>query len=351
MTKRKRVIQIAAVLITGIICYLAYVQLLYQSTEVNSNIFAMQASIPAHTADVWAVKFSPNGKMLASASVDSTVKIWDRESRSLIHTLRHPIGVTYLAFSNDSFMLATACYDEKVRIWKMPEGLLMKEFTGHKKTVWSVCFSPDSKLLASSGEDATIKLWDVQSGQLLKTLTGHSLTIWDIKFTKDGKYLVSGSYDRTLKIWNVESEKMVADLKDHSDAIVAIAMSPDGKLMASTSDDKTIKIWNTASWSLIRTLKTPEHNQAADFSPDSKWLLTGGRDKPSAGELLQNFFGDSHYNKGVSMRLWDVQSGELLQTFSHHANDVNDVAFSPDGKWIVSGSSDRTIELWKITNR
>jgi WD40 repeat protein len=149
----------------------------------------------------------------------------------------------------------------------------------------------------------------------------------------------------------VKDGKPLQVLTKHTGAIVAIAFSPDGRKLVSTGDDKTIKLWDTNTWSLIYSLAVPEHTQAAAFSPDSELLLTGGRDKPALGEFLQNFFGDAEYNKGVSMRLWDVKSGQLLQTFSKHGNDVNDVSFSPDGKWIASASSDKTVELWQLAKQ
>ena len=100
---------------------------------------------------------------------------------------------------------------------------------------------------------------------------------------------------------------------------------------------------------LIRVLEgSKEHVQALAFSPDGNRLMSGGRDKPTFGEFLQNFFGDSKFNKGVSARLWDVETGKILQTFSEHTNDANDVAWSSDGKWIATGSADMTAHLWKV---
>ena len=329
--------------------YLLYYQLWYKSEHVDSKIFRLASVLAAHKSDVWSVEFSPDGRFLASGGVDSTVKIWDKETGFILLNLKQPSGVTDLSFSPDGKYIAVASYDEKVRLWKFPEGIMLKEFTGHKGTVWSVSFSPNGKTFASSGQDATIKLWDVESGGRIRTLQGHTLNVWDVKFSPDGTTIASGSFDHTIKIWDASGGENIRTLTGHSQAIVALAFSHNGKILASTSDDRSIKLWNTSDWSLRKTLTVAEHTQAADFSPDDKMLLTAGRDKPMIGEFLQNFFGDSKLNKGVSMRLWDMYTYKLLQTFSEHANDVNDVSFSPDGKWIASASSDKTIELWKLS--
>jgi WD40 repeat protein len=99
---------------------------------------------------------------------------------------------------------------------------------------------------------------------------------------------------------------------------------------------------------LIRTLTVPEHAQGVVFSPDDTRIVTSGRDKTLIGEFLQNIFGDSHYNKGVPMRMWDVNTGALLQTFCLQANDVNDVDISENGKWIAGASADHTVALWEV---
>lgn len=347
-TKRRR-LWLLLILLTLFI-YLGDYQLWHHSLQVNSNVYILNKVLNAHLSEIWTVKFSPKGNWLASGSVDSTVKIWNKESGNIILNIKQPSGITYLDISPDGNYLSTASYDAKVRLWKLPEGVLVREFIGHTGTVWSVNFRPDGNTIASCGEDGTIKLWNVENGQIEHTLQGHALNVWDVKFSPDGNKLASGSFDKTVRIWNLSDGKLLHILTKHTEAIVSIAYSPDGQKFVSTSDDKTIKVWDTNNWNLIYSLKVPEHSQAADFSPDNKLLLTGGRDKTTLGEFLQNIFGNSEYNKGVSMRLWDVQTGRLLQTFSKHSNDVNDVSFSSDGKWIASASSDRTIELWKLSN-
>lgn len=346
---RGRTIGLSAFLL--LLAVLLYYQLWYSPKRVESKLFELHSMLAGHRADVWSVGFSPDGNLVASGSVDSTVIIRNKSTGQSVLTLQQPSGITRLAISPGGAFIATAGYDSKVRLWLLPEGKLVKELSGHEGTVWALGFSPDGKTLASSGEDAVIRLWDVETGQPISSLSGHTRNVWDVQFSPDGNTLASGGFDKTIRIWDAASGKLLHTMTDHTEAIVSLAFSPNGRMLVSTSDDKTIRIWRTRDWQLMRTLEVPEHVQASAFSPDNKWLLTGGRDKPMLGEFLQNIFGDSHYNKGVSMRLWAVETGTLLQTFSQHANDVNDLCFSPDGQWIASGSSDKTVGLWRLSAR
>ncbi|WP_082780278.1 WD40 repeat domain-containing protein [Rufibacter sp. DG15C] len=336
--------------LAGILGFLLYIQLWYKPEIVNSNLFSLTSILSGHRADIWSVRFSPDGKWLATGSVDSTVNIWDTTNKSLVKRLSQPSGVTAVTINRTPYYVASAGYDAKIRLWALPTGTLAKELVGHNGTVWSIDFSPNGKVLASSGEDGTIKVWDVETGRLLHVLKGHERNVWVVRISPLGDKVASGSFDSTIKIWDLHTGKLLKTIAGHSEAVVSMAFSHDGTILASTSDDKTTKLWATADWRLLKTLHTPEHAQAVDFSPNNELLVTAGRDKPALGEFLQNFLGDSKYNKGVSMRLWQVKTGKLLQTFSQHENDVNDVQFSPDGKWIAAGSSDRTVSLWKSSN-
>ena len=347
-SKSKKIARLLLVIFLLMVLILGYFQLFYQPKVVNSDMVIASGLFKGHTGKLRGVRFTMDGEIILSSSVDSTIKIWKRASGQVIRTLQHPAGVTYIDISADGNYVVSGSYDAIVRLWRIEDGLLVKEFKGHRGTVWSVAFGPDGKNIASSGDDGIVYIWNVETGGLLHTLRGHKRTIWSVKFSADGRNIASAGYDETIKIWDISSGKLIVSNNDHTAATVDIAYNPRGTILASTSDDKTIKLWAMPAMTLLRTMKVPEHVQAAVFSPDGSRLVTAGRDKPLIGEFLQEIFGDSEFNKGVSMRLWEVQSGKLLQTFTTHSNDVNDLAYSSDGKWIASASEDKTVRVWRV---
>jgi WD40 repeat protein len=331
-----------------IVGVLGYYQLVYKSERIDNGIASLEMIFNKHRNIVTSVRFSPGDSLLVTSSVDSTIKIWKRASGEIVNEIKQNSGIAYMDLSSDGNYAVTGSYDSTVRLWRIADGLLVKEFKGHNGTVWAVTVSNDSKKIASAGNDGLVNIWDVETGNLLQKLKGHNRIVWSVKFNPDGTKLASSSFDFSIKLWNVDDGKLVWDNKGHKETVVDIAFSHNGKLLASTSDDKTIKLWDVAEQKLIRTMEVAEHVQAVAFSPDDKRLMTGGRDKPMIGEFLQEIFGDSKFNPGVSARLWDVGTGKLLQTFTKHANDVMDVAYSHDGKWIATASADKTVDLWKL---
>lgn len=344
-SKRKLIILVPLLMI---ILILAYYQLLYKSPRVNNGIASASTTFNRHRNIVTSVRFGPADSLMVTSSVDSTIKVWRKETGELIKEIRQPSGVAYMDLSAEGKYAVTGSYDNVVRLWDINDGIIVKEYKGHAGTVWHVAISNDNKKIASGDNDGVVNIWDIESGNLLHRLTGHKRIVWSVKFSPDGTQVASSSFDFTVKLWNAADGKLIWDNQGHKETVVDLAFSHDGKMLASTSDDKTIKIWNVAEQKLIRTMKVAEHVQAVAFSPDDKRLMTGGRDKPMIGEFLQEIFGDSRFNPGVSARLWNVQTGELLQTFSSHGNDVNDVAYSHDGRWVATASADKTVEIWKL---
>jgi WD40 repeat protein len=185
-----------------------------------------------------------DGKTLASASADKTIKIWNLETGKLLNTLgEHDKSVWRVAFSPDGQTLASGSYDNTINIWNLNPPSLKATFTGHTNLIYSLVFSPDGKTLVSGSADKSIKIWDWQTGKLKKTLNWHKYGVTSVAISPNGKTLFSGSFDNTIKIWDLKTGELENTLKGHENLVLTLAISPDGKTLVSGSTDKTIKIW------------------------------------------------------------------------------------------------------------
>jgi WD40 repeat protein len=289
-------------------------------------------TLQGHNKTVWGVAFSPRGDLIASGSGDNTVKLWRKTSTpngkplyTLWHTLKgHTKDVAEVAIAPNNQTIASASKDKTIKLWST-DGKLLLTLTGHTDEVASVAFSPDSQTIASASHDKTIKLWSAD-GKLLFTFTGHTDRVRDVAFSPQGNLIASASWDKTVKLWHLDGT-LVQTLTEHSDAVGKIAFNPQGRLIASASLDRTVKLWKLDG-TLVKTLPAAKDTvSGVAWSPDGQILVSSSWDGPIA--------------------IWKLDDS-LLQPLNGHQASIYTIKFSPDGKTIATASRDQTIKLWRL---
>jgi RNA polymerase sigma factor (sigma-70 family) len=289
-----------------------------------------------------AVALSPDKTTLAVAGRDLgetefRVRLWDVATAKLTGELKG-VGQTWaLAYTPDGKSLATAGQDNSLRLWDLATGAERRHFGDNKQKWINLAFSPDGKVLASiNALGDLIQLWDTATGEVLhafKTTGGYDRTI---AFSPDGKTFAAGNPEnKIIHLWDVHSGEKVRELEAQL-ATFALAFSPDGKILA-TGDARqeekkltssVIRLWDLSSGRELRQLRGHVFgtNQLT-FTPDGKRLLSAGG--------------------GGVIRLWDVATGEEALPFAEHVSYVNSVAYSPDGRLLATGGLDGAIRLWE----
>ena len=186
----------------------------------------------------------------------------------------HSGWVSSVTFSHDSKLLASASWDKTVKVWDASNGQCLQTLEGHSHTANSVTFSHDSKLLASASGDNTVKVWDTSNGQCLQTLEGHSRYVTSVTFSHDSKLLASASWDKTVKVWDANNGQCLQTLEGHSHKADSVTFSHDSKLLASASGDKTVKVWDASNGQCLQTLHIERRVSIKSFDCTNSYLST-----------------------------------------------------------------------------
>lgn len=289
--------------------------------------------------------FSRDGRMVALADASGAITIRNTTNWTIVGQLQHPGGATSLAFSADGTRLFSGGYDGTVHEWDLKRQALVRTLKGPVGTVWTIDLSPDGKRLAAAGEDQVIRIWNLDRPSSPAELRGHERNIWEIRFSPDGKRLASGSFDATVRLWDVESGKLLETLTGHTEAVVGVDFSPDGRILATGADDSTIRLWRTSDGAPLRTIANGTHIDKVAFSPDGRWLASGGHPHGSTGEIWHQLTGGG--GNGPAVRIWRTSDAALVAELPH-PEDVIFVAFSRDGRWLVTSGEDNRFRLWKL---
>ena len=300
------------------------------------------------------LSFTRDGRTLVSAGGDTNIKFWDVATGQVQRTLSGHTNIVYKAvFSPNEKLLASSSRDHTVRIWDAATGRELHKLTEMKCSVKSVAFSPNGKMVAAVGNDGMLKIWDVETGRELASLIHTAskdvdISNYSVVFSRDGKKVYAGNGDGTISEWDVATGNETRNWKAHGDGIFNLVFSPDYRILASDGHgDFTVKLWDTKTWREIHTLANPKTEnllqrvKSVAFSPNGKLLA-----------VSETGF-DTKLNKYVFNRtnVWNIETGEKLFTVEGHKSDIDAVIFTPDGRFVVSGSTDGNIKFWDVKTR
>jgi WD40 repeat protein len=325
---------------------------------------------------------SPEGTVAAGALYTGPLYVWDPTSGREIHTLdlnsqRGSIRDFAFKPGDPRFAVVTLSRDAVFDLWDLIHGTKMRSFDGHKSIVNSVAYSPDGNSIISGSDDKTVKLWDASTGRALLSLTGLAEAVRQVGFSPDGNR-IAGESAKGLKIWRASDGRELHTIPVDGEG--EFVFSPNGKRILirkapqpSLGRIESLSVWDTdtGQQTITRTCRPKGTFEAAEFSPNSKWLAVAQNVLHSRVLLLDTATGQNIVNLPIPYHvtcvafnpqctriatggeriidIWDISGGQKLVSFKGHTAEVRSLAFSPDSSRIASVDSRNTLKLWETS--
>ena len=333
--------------------------------------------LPGHTNATVHAGFSPDGNLVATASLDQSARLWDGNTGKYSAVLRGHTGkLSHVLFSPNGMRLVTAADDATLRLWDARTGDLVRVLRGHGDGFHPNCrpvFTPDGSRLVSGSADGTVRIWDMTLVERNGILKGHESFVYDVAFSPNNEQVASTGWDGTARLWDASTGVQTGlPLKHETEIVTSVSYRRDGHRLATLQRERGITVWDVSSRKSTQILPMPNNGweavPRASLNPAGTLVAAGCfegsvslREVDTGREIARFVRHDKHSidatfhpdgsllaTTGVdgTVRLWDVATSAPVATMRGHTAEVWRVAFTADGKLLASCSSDKTIRFW-----
>jgi len=289
-----------------------------------------------HSRIVYTVCTSKRDNLVASGSDDKTIRLWritgheePRPEIRSIHTIKLRSCINSLAFSPDGSLLGAALDSGWIELYDMVKGKMVGALEGQTTSeVWTICFSPDGKRIISGALDRAVRIWDVDSRECNWALRGHDEWVNGVAIAPDGNAIVSAGGDKTVRVWDTRNMNCRATLRGHTDFVRSVAVLDDNRTVVSASDDTNLRRWDIDQGTCTGLMKGHSKGIYSVASGIGPYVASASRD--------------------CTVKLWNVADLTSERNFTGHNGDVNSCSFAANGAYIVSGSDDKSVQVFRL---
>jgi WD40 repeat protein/serine/threonine protein kinase len=328
-----------------------------------------------HRDQINSVCLSTDSHIALSGSDDNTVKLWEVSTGKCLRTFKgHRDQINSVCLSTDSRFALSGSRDNTVKLWEVSTGQCLRTFEGHQDQVNSVCLSSDSQFVLSGSDDSTLKLWAMDTGLCLHTTEEEISGVYSICLSTDSRFALSGNRDNTVKLWEIATGRCLRTFQGHTSLVTSVCLSADGQFAVSSEiEHATVRMWAISGWTnryvapmmLSRVMATEtvlslnqvyeqELAKAKAAWQQGKYVVTAqhirqARSQPGYSRSKDAF--DFWNRLYIHLPCKALNGSWESSTLNGHISRISSLSVSQNGRFILSGSGDKTLKLWEIETR